>query len=68
MDGFKEEGKVSSTFSMKQWKEETKKLFAKVGKVLSLEPMSLVKISTAWNTTSWLWGLRPHRGRAERFG
>ena len=28
-------------------------------KALAMQPMSLAKVSVAWNTTSWLWGVRP---------
>ena len=59
MDGFKDEGKVSATLTTKQGKEEAELYFSKVGKMLSLKPMCLTKISAAWNTTSWLWGARP---------
>ena len=59
MDGFRDEGKISATLTTKQGKEDAELYFSKVGKMLSLKPMSLAKVSVAWNSTSWLWGVRP---------
>jgi len=59
LTGYKEEGKVSNTLVVKQGKEETEAFFAKLCKPLATQPMSLAKISAAWNTTSWLWGYKP---------
>lgn len=59
MEGYQQDGKATATLTVRQGKEETEQLFTKVGQILGLKPMSLVKISSAWNTTSWLWGVRP---------
>ncbi len=34
-------------------------MFAKMFKATSAEQLSLSKISAAWHSTSWLWGLQP---------
>ncbi len=44
---------------VKQWKEETEAFFNKLFKPLHAQPMNLSKVSSAWNSTSWLWDYKP---------